>query len=1098
MSLFEIAGSVGVNIGSAVTKLNQISALADKVARDFQVMEMQIMSTGSALQSLGRVNIGGNLTSATTAANGFNSSVSNVSRGLSAASTIATSVGSGIQNFGNGIKNVGTSMEKYITLPVAAMGAGILMVGKKYETAMKDMEVFTHATGAEFNKLKDLTTYVGLNMSYTATEAADAITELSKAGMSTATILGGGLVDSLNLATAGGMKVGDAAQFAVSAINSFRFEALTTTQATNTLAGAANSSAANLQDLQASLKYVGVSAGLLKFGFSDVNTALALFANHGLKGSSAGTALDNMLSRLDPKTKQATATMKSLGIITKDNKNLFLDSQGNIKDLAGITEVLTDKMAKMTTTERQKALTEMFNVRGARGAGILFQEAGAGIDRMAASIEKNSDIAEMAKKKLENLEGRIKVFKSSVETAALKIYELFAPALSKIIEVLTYVVNAFITAPKSIQIFIAVLGLILAIVPFFIVGFGSIISIVGGAIVALGGLIGILAALFPVLVAADASIMVIAIVAIPTWIIELTILMAILSPFIIAITTITVGVTSLVAVLSFVAVKTGFAGTVFRELSNFVRIAVGGFIDLKNVAMPAINMIGQGLSNFVGVAARWIFGMSGMGEANNSFASKLRKPAEFLKDFISEIKNFDKVLTTTGTNGMPTATTGAGRLIQKFGELGYLTVKVIDFVKEIKDFNKVTTQLGTDGIPRSVDGASRMTQKFGELGSIAGKVITFVQFLKDFNKTSVVFGTDNVPHVVTGIDRLREKYPQLYEIISTLKSKWDALKIWLDKNGKKTFDVVVSGISDFAKWLGKLDFKKIEADIKIVAKIITDVYTAIKFVASLIMTLITPFALIVKGIIGQFKLLYDVLLGHSIIPDIVNGIISWFLKLPSKIVAIVISLATGVQSKFNSLKSTVMSIITSAVNGVINVFNTIIGKLGAIASSVVSTVKSKLSSLGSAISSAAGSAIAAASNLMNGVKNTILGYAGQAYSWGTSIVSGILKGLAGVGGSILNTIKSSIPSSIASLIPGFASGVRNFVGGLAVVGEKGAELVSLPSGSNVYDANTSASMMKNQNSNLSIVINYPNFTDRNNVDMIMSQVVQKLKMAGVV
>ncbi len=35
-------------------------------------------------------------------------------------------------------------------------------------------------------------------------------------------------------------------------------------------------------------------------------------------------------------------------------------------------------------------------------------------------------------------------------------------------------------------------------------------------------------------------------------------------------------------------------------------------------------------------------------------------------------------------------------------------------------------------------------------------------------------------------------------------------------------------------------------------------------------------------------------------------------------------------------------------------------------------------------------------------------------------------------------------------IPQFATGVKNFRGGLAIVGEKGPELVSLPKGSNVY------------------------------------------------
>lgn len=47
---------------------------------------------------------------------------------------------------------------------------------------------------------------------------------------------------------------------------------------------------------------------------------------------------------------------------------------------------------------------------------------------------------------------------------------------------------------------------------------------------------------------------------------------------------------------------------------------------------------------------------------------------------------------------------------------------------------------------------------------------------------------------------------------------------------------------------------------------------------------------------------------------------------------------------------------------------------------------------------------------------------------------------------------------VKDVIPGFASGVRNFRGGMAWVGEKGPELVNLPPGSDVFSATESARM----------------------------------------
>ena len=47
----------------------------------------------------------------------------------------------------------------------------------------------------------------------------------------------------------------------------------------------------------------------------------------------------------------------------------------------------------------------------------------------------------------------------------------------------------------------------------------------------------------------------------------------------------------------------------------------------------------------------------------------------------------------------------------------------------------------------------------------------------------------------------------------------------------------------------------------------------------------------------------------------------------------------------------------------------------------------------------------------------------------------------------------SIPR-VGSNIPGFANGVQNFSGGLAMVGERGPEMVQLPKGSNVIPNQT--------------------------------------------
>lgn len=1064
MDLFDLQASIVIATQLAENNLRQLTQRAESLGHSLQTVETVARATGQSMN-----NVLSQLEQESQAsANAQHAKTQAIASGFMRAGSAVQGFGIGVQQVGSLVTNVGQSLVDYITKPAIAVGEAIIGTGRKFESALSTMSTYTHTTGSEFIKLKELAIEMGVKTHFSATEAAEAITTLSMAGMSTANIMGGGLKASLDLAAAGGMKLADAAELTITAMNSFKFENLQASNAADTLAGSANASAANLSDLQASLKYCAVSAGLLKFSFDDTNTAIALFSNHGLKGSSAGTALDNMLTRLEPKTKQARVAMESLGIITKDGTNLFINANGEIKNLSEITEVLTDKMGKLTTTERQKALQEIFNVRGARAAGILFQEGAAGVDKMSASIEKQSDIAEMARKRLDNFDGKLKLLKSSLETAAIVLYEVVAPAFNKVLDVLTWVVNAFTTAPRSIQwLIVGFVALLAAIGPVILV-IGTLITAVGGVIIFIGGLvaaIGALVAAGPIVLAVIAAL-----------IVNFVYLSIILVPIIAIFGTISAVLASLGAVLVYIGQKTGFFSTAWAELKNVISILKDAFNDLYKVVEPALKAITQGLETFAVGALRYIFGINNIGVANKSFADTISKPAKFLKDFISEIKNFDKATMQTGTNGIPVMVSGADRLIQKFGNLGSLTVKIIEFVKELQNFDKITHAFGTNGVPYAVTGADRLREKFGRFGEITAKVIEFVKFMQDFNKTSVVFGRDNVPHMVTGMDRLKEKYPQLGKVIEKVKETWDDLKKWLDKNGEKMLNNIIKTVQDLADKLSKVKWKQVESDIKSIISIIDKLITGVKATTRTFDTLTAPIQKACVAIYKVFLWLYDVLLGHSIIPDIINGCVKWFRQLPSM------------------LATLVSNAVTSVINGFTRMLNTTLS----IAGSIVSGVGSRLRGIGSAISGAVGGAISAASNLMNSVKNTILGYASSAVSWGASIVNGIISGLGGVGGKIISTIKSQIPSSLLSFIPGFATGVRNFVGGLAVVGEKGPELVSLPSGSSVYTNEESSNMMKNAGRQVIINMYNPSFQDQQSVDPLMDRMVSRLKTVGVI
>lgn len=102
----------------------------------------------------------------------------------------------------------------------------------------------------------------------------------------------------------------------------------------------------------------------------------------------------------------------------------------------------------------------------------------------------------------------------------------------------------------------------------------------------------------------------------------------------------------------------------------------------------------------------------------------------------------------------------------------------------------------------------------------------------------------------------------------------------------------------------------------------------------------------------------------------------------------------------------------------------------------------------SGISAAVSGAWSVISAIVHAIESAISAVAGS--------VSGLMSTISSVASaaSKVASIGSTVGSVASKLVPHFAGGVQNFGGGLALVGERGPELVELPRGSNVYPNGT--------------------------------------------
>lgn len=333
----------------------------------------------------------------------------------------------------NGMRSTARTVTKSLGLIAGAAGVvGVAMNSTKkamdFQAQMSSMKALTGMSNKQLGQMSKLALKAGQDTAWSALDAAKAEEELAKAGMSTSTIMKGGLTSSLNLATAGGMNLTDAATLMSNSMNAFRDDGLTAAKTANILAGAANASAADMQDLKMGLAAVGpVSAGL-EMSLKDTSAALALFSNYSLSGSDAGTSFKTMLMNLQPKTKAQRGLMTDLGLLTKQGGNAFFDASGKVKKLSDIAGILHNSLSGLTAQQRSATLETLFGSDAIRAGNILYKAGAGGVKKMYGEMGKVTAL-QVARQKMNNAKGAVEQFKGALETLQISVLTPLLPVI---------------------------------------------------------------------------------------------------------------------------------------------------------------------------------------------------------------------------------------------------------------------------------------------------------------------------------------------------------------------------------------------------------------------------------------------------------------------------------------------------------------------------------------------------------------------------------------------------------------------------------------------------------------------------------------------
>jgi len=250
---------------------------------------------------------------------------------------------------------------------------------------------------------------LGADTAFSAGEAADGITELLKAGVSAQDTLQGGLKGALDLAAAGEIAVGDAAEIAATALTQFKLKGADVPHVADLLAAAAGKAQGGVEDIAQALKQGGLVASQFGLTIEETTGGLAAFASAGLLGSDAGTSMKTMLLALARPSDAAAAALKDAGV------NAY-DAQGKFVGLTALAGQLRDGMKDMTDEQRQSTLATIFGTDAIRAASILYDEGAEGIAKWTDEVNESGYAAKTAATLQDNLNGDIEKLRGSLDT----------------------------------------------------------------------------------------------------------------------------------------------------------------------------------------------------------------------------------------------------------------------------------------------------------------------------------------------------------------------------------------------------------------------------------------------------------------------------------------------------------------------------------------------------------------------------------------------------------------------------------------------------------------------------------------------------------
>ena len=282
----------------------------------------------------------------------------------------------------------------------------------KTTEAFEDLGQSLERQQRQFDALKKKAFELGATTRFTATEVGEAELFLARAGFSVNGILAA-LPGTLDLAAAGVIDLGTAADIATNVLSQFNLAGSEMGRVGDIIVNTANSANTNVLQLAEALKLAGPVAAALNIDLEETAAVIGVLGNSGIQASLAGTQLRGIIAALTAPTAQAQKQIDLLARKIGDTSDAFKivarEGDGSLTPLLRVLKKFNEAVTDPSE------IFQIFSRRQAAGA-VLLSRYTKQIERLTkANREAAGEAKRLAEVQENTLIGAVRGLKAAVE-----------------------------------------------------------------------------------------------------------------------------------------------------------------------------------------------------------------------------------------------------------------------------------------------------------------------------------------------------------------------------------------------------------------------------------------------------------------------------------------------------------------------------------------------------------------------------------------------------------------------------------------------------------------------------------------------------------